>query len=187
MATFKQIGEEKATRANPATTLSTDLDEDDFAANLFARQGAIPADVDLEPENPAEPDPVPATLTIAPIITAAITAEATGPEPEPEPVRLSPREIADLMADAAPEPVPGRFIVGEEIPVAIAGHGTADVQQPVPDDPKEIRNLLIDLMEQYPDIVNDLLATAKEMEASEEPVPAINPTITNVSGATVDR
>ncbi len=55
---------------------------------------------------------------------------------------------------------------------------------------KDIRTQLIDMMEQYPEIVNDLLAAAKDMENAKAEADAEiphNPTISKVTGATVDR
>lgn len=167
MATFKQIADEKAER-------------DTFVETLLDKAVTVDAGIDLNFDAFDEPEPVSGTAAamIQPALNLVI-----------EPV----------------EQIPGRFVVGEEIPVTIGSDLAAHVQHPrlspsqiadmmaqpkveeapLPDDPKEIRNLLIDLMEQYPDIVNDLLATAKEMEAGSDDTVPFNPTISNVTGATV--
>lgn len=153
----------------------------------------------LEAERKAREDAIEVAKTIPESVVVIPPVEISGSAPvmvEPiahgiaeEPVeeekivtRLSPTEIADRMAEAAP--VPDLTISGD-VPVVIEAEATANAfapapkPEPVPDDPKEIRNLLLDIMEQYPDIVNELLATAKEMEASPTTISTITGGVVN--------
>lgn len=166
---------EASVNAEPLITSNITVEASEPVEPLLVSVAAEPmivANITAEAFEPVV-EPLLASVVAEPLIVASITAEASEPVVEPRfgemlssipvyavggavtnaPVTLTPREIADKMAEPVPAPVPEM-------------------------DDKEIRNLLIDLMEQHPDIVSDLLATAKEME--------VNPTISNVTGAVHD-
>lgn len=160
MATFKEVANERNAMATVAEAPSP-----------------IIAHVRAEPE----------IITEANAVHDEPAPEITETEPDPEEavgdtVPLTPRQIADRMA----APKPAYFAVGDAIPITF---GSSGVVEPVP--ARDIRTQLIDMMEQYPEIVNDLLAAAKDMEnakvaETEAEIPH-NPTISNVTGATVDK
>ncbi len=167
MATFKQVSEEKIKIEpepeviNPRVAQINTQPQINVNANALHKKSLVTALGELADKG----------------VFDSIEEEETALDP----VRLTPREIADQMAT----PKPAYFAVGESIPVTINSNG---VVEPMP--AKDIRTQLIDMMEQYPEIVNDLLAAAKDMENAKAEADAEiphNPTISNVTGATVDR